>query len=338
MALCAAEEYDIDHAARILDPLGKKQDPYRTNLYPQVIHIEMPLDSPHSTDENGVQTKGDLFIFPSGTVVGWAIPESTLYTLVSKTLLPASQRPHLKQLEEEDFNFIEDPKREYSSIKGDNIILGTKTTSFPSNNTVDSQNETRNSIRNTETENTINQNHKRDAVLAKIVFSSGLAKSTKLAVLESQLNNYFDTTKSMLDILARGGRLWGSRSFVLSKTGQLLNIRAQLNLYSELTDSLPDVFWDSRSELGLEGYYDQVGKALDTNIRVKELNEKMNYAQEIADVLRETLSERHGTRLEWIIIILIAVEICFNVLHEWRFYMEGEDPGEKRSKKEEIHS
>lgn len=335
MALCAAEEYDIDYAARILDPLGSKQDPYKTNLYPQVIHIEMPIDSPNTTDENGTQAKGDLFVFPSGTVVGWAIPEKVLSTLVSKTLLPAAQRPHLNQLEEEDFTFIEDPKKEYSSIKGDNIILGTKTTSSPSNaDTTDFQNEARHFNRNIDTENTINQNHKRDAVLAKIVFSSGLAKSTKLAVLESQLNNYFVTTKSMLDILASGGRLWGSRSFVLSKTGQLLNIRAQLNLYSELTDSLPDVFWDSRSELGLEGYYDQVGKALDTNIRVKELNEKMNYAQEIADVLRETLSERHGTRLEWIIIILIAVEICFNVLHEYRYYSEKEGMAKKRKKRD----
>ena len=59
------------------------------------------------------------------------------------------------------------------------------------------------------------------------------------------------------------------RKFILQKTGELLSIRAQLNLYSELTDSLPDLFWDTKHELGLEGYYDQVGRALDTNIRVK---------------------------------------------------------------------
>lgn len=318
MAFCAAEEYDMDHVSRILDQLGSQQDPYGTNLYPQVIHLEVPTNSTN-LDKGDTQTVGDLFVFPSGTVVGWGVPEGMLSTLVNKSLLPASQRPHLHQIEEEDLRFIEDPKKEYSSIKGDNIILGTKTSPLnadPKN----PLNESRHSCRSLESESTINQNHKRDAVLTKIVFSSGLARSTKLAVLESQLNDYFETTKSMLNILARGGRLRKSRSFVLSKTGQLLNIRAQLNLYSELTDSLPDVFWDSRSELGLEGYYDQVGKALDTNIRVKELNEKMNYAQEIADVLRETLNERHGVRLEWIIIILIAVEICFNILHEYRYY------------------
>ena len=97
-----------------------------------------------------------------------------------------------------------------------------------------------------------------------------------------------------------------------------MSLRAQLNLYSELTDSLPDVLWDSRHELGLEGYYDQVGRALDVGIRIKVLNEKMDYAQEIASVLRERLSERHGLVLEWTIITLIAVEVGFEILRLWK--------------------
>ena len=55
-------------------------------------------------------------------------------------------------------------------------------------------------------------------------------------------------------------------------------------------------------------------------IRIKLLNEKMDYAQEIASVLRERLSETHGLRLEWIIILLIAVEISFEVLRLWKEY------------------
>ncbi|PTB77386.1 hypothetical protein M440DRAFT_1329888, partial [Trichoderma longibrachiatum ATCC 18648] len=104
-----------------------------------------------------------------------------------------------------------------------------------------------------------------------------------------------------------------SRRFILQKTGELLSLRAKLNHYSELTDNLPDIFWDSRSELGLEGYYDQVGRALDVNVRIRALNQKMDYAQEIATVLRELSSEQHGTRLEWIIIVLIFVEVVFEL-------------------------
>ena len=121
-------------------------------------------------------------------------------------------------------------------------------------------------------------------------------------------------------MLSTGGHLPFTRSFTLQKTGQLLSIRAQLNLYSELTDSLPDLFWDTRHELGLEGYYDQVARALDTNIRIKTLNDKINYAQEIASILRQHLTEQHGVRLEWIIILLIMVEVGFNIWGEIKDY------------------
>lgn len=85
-------------------------------------------------------------------------------------------------------------------------------------------------------------------------------------------------------------------------------------MYSELTDSLPDLFWDSRHELGLEGYYEAVGRALDVDVRIRQLNEKLDYASGIVEVLRERLSESHGLELEWIIIALIAVEVMFELM------------------------
>jgi uncharacterized Rmd1/YagE family protein len=133
-----------------------------------------------------------------------------------------------------------------------------------------------------------------DTTLAKIAFSSGLARSTKLGVLEALLSKYFESTRSIPILLSKGSRLPFNRQFMLQKTGQLLELRAQLNHYSELTDSLPDLFWDTRHELGLEGIYNQVGRALDIGVRIKTLNEKMDYAQEISTILRQTLSEKHS--------------------------------------------
>ena len=301
-AISAAEEYDIAEVARILHSLGHNLDPHLTELYPQVVHVALPVQpNPSNPEETSV---GDVFVFPSGTVVAWAIPESILEPFVFKTLLPAAKYP-LDEREEEDLDYTEDSKRENSSIKGDRIILGTKPKSS--------------------SENEIEASTPLDTVLTKIAFSSGLARSTKLAVLETLLRNYQESTRTIPSQLSRGGRLPFTRRFISQKTGQLLSIRAQLNLYSELTDSLPDLFWDSRHELGLEGYYDQVGRALDTNIRIKTLNEKMDYAQEIASVLRQHLSEAHGVRLEWIIILLIAVEVFFAFHKEWQKINSLED-------------
>lgn len=290
-----------------------KIDPFQTGLYPQVVHIRVAQDQ-----ETGVASKdgitktgeaGDVFIFPSGTVVAWAVPDIITSHLVKVTLLPAAENPHLREMEKEDLDYVEDPSRENSSIKGDTIILGTKPTAVSDLDTISGSKDMK---------STGQQQEIVDDILAKIAFSSGLARSTKLAVLETLLGNYFDSTRSIPTLLSRGSRLPYTRSFILRKTGQLLSLRAQLNLYSELTDSLPDIFWDSRHDLGLEGYYDQVGRALDVGIRIKTLNEKMDYAQEIASVLRERLSEKHGLVLEWMIIALIAVEVGFEINRLWK--------------------
>lgn len=137
-------------------------------------------------------------------------------------------------------------------------------------------------------------------------------------MLESLLNEYLAGTSTIPTLLSRGSRLPFTRSFILRKTGELLEFRAQLNLYSELTDSLPDIFWDSRHELGLEGYYESVGRALDVNVRIRQLNEKLDYASGIVEVLRERLSEKHSLGLEWMIILLITVEVGFEVLRLWK--------------------
>ncbi|OOF99803.1 hypothetical protein ASPCADRAFT_203627 [Aspergillus carbonarius ITEM 5010] len=303
-AYAVAEQFNIRKVREILQERGYEPDPYETGLYPQVVHVQVPLDSirrqsnPNTSDLSPNEV-GDVFVFPSGTVVAWALPEGFTSFLATRTLLPAAEGAHLDDLETEDLEYVEDPQRENSSIKGDTIILGTK----PGSDGPDPHLSARQSV---------------DTVLTKVAFSSGLARSTKLAVLESLLSNYFESTRAIPTLLSKGSRLPFTRDFILRKTGQLLSVRAQLNLYSELTDSLPDIFWDSRHELGLEGYYEQVGRALDVGIRIKLLNEKMDYAQEIASVLRERLSETHGLRLEWIIILLIAVEVGFEVLRLWK--------------------
>ncbi|RMJ25916.1 YagE family [Aspergillus sp. HF37] len=303
-AYAAAERFDIRKVRDILQHKGYEPDPFNTGLYPQVVHIQVPIESIRRVSSPSVaglspDEVGDVFVFPSGTVVAWSLPEGFTSFLATRTLLPAAEGAHVDELETEDLEFMEDPQREVSSIKGDTIFFGTKAAG---SNTEDQ----------TATLQTV------DAVLTKVAFSSGLARSTKLAVLESLLANYFESTRTIPTLLSKGSRLPYTRDFILRKTGQLLSVRAQLNLYSELTDSLPDIFWDSRHELGLEGYYEQVGRALDVGIRIKLLNEKMDYAQEIASVLRERLSEKHGLRLEWIIILLIAVEVSFEVLRLWK--------------------
>jgi uncharacterized Rmd1/YagE family protein len=280
-AVCVADSFDMDAVVDALQVHGFLLDPDNSGFE---VHEVV-----HARGANN----GDIFVFPSGTVVTWSLSPDVVTTLATRHLLPAAEDPHVDRKEIEDLEYVVDSTRESSTITGDVVVLGTKAEA--------------------------DDGDRLNTTLAKIAFSSGLARSTKLAVLESSLNSYFESTREIPGLLSRGSRFTLSRRFILQKTGELLNLRAQLNHYNELTDSLPDIFWDSKSELRLETYYDRVGKALDVGVRIKTLNEKMNYAQEVVNVLRETSSEKHSTRLEWIIIALIAVEVFFELR---RVYME----------------
>jgi uncharacterized Rmd1/YagE family protein len=302
-AYCTAEKYDLSIAAAILQRKGYTLDPARTGMVDQVIHLRLGGDAGLS----------NVFIFPSGNIVGWSVPSSRISSLAT-AITAAAETPYTKDVETEDLEYIEDPRARRSRVGGDVIILGTASASGnhvlsedvgPSSTPAGTQGEGR---EKGATAGGL------DVTLAKIAFSSGLARSTKLAVLETLLDEYLETTASIPLLLSRGSRLPFTRSFILRKTGELLQFRAQLNLYSELTDSLPDLFWDSRHELGLEGYYGAVGRALDVDVRIRQLNHKLDYASGIVEVLRERLSERHSLGLEWMIIILITVEVVFELM------------------------
>ncbi|KAK0384586.1 hypothetical protein NLU13_8672 [Sarocladium strictum] len=285
-ATCVAEAFNMATVTEILASHGFAIDPDGTGF-----------DSAEVVHARGVNG-GDIFVFPSGTIVTWSLPPD----IVTKQILRAAEAAHPPgQREVEDLDFTTDPARDTSTMKGDMVVLGTAREARDGNML--------------------------DTTLAKVAFSSGLARSTKLAVLETALTDYVESTRTIPAMLSKGRSVPRiSRHFILRKTGELLSLRARLNHYSELTDSLPDIFWDSRSELGLEGYYELVGRALDVNVRIRTLNQKMDYAQEIASVLREMSSEQHGTRLELIIILLIAVEVVFElrrIVLEWGMEKEA---------------
>jgi uncharacterized Rmd1/YagE family protein len=114
IAISVADQFDMDVVIRILRSHGFSIDPDETGFEPdQVIHTR------------GVNN-GDIFVFPSGSLVAWSLPEDVASDLATKTLLPAAVSPHMDQIEMEDLEYEEDPTRDHSTLKGDVIILGTK--------------------------------------------------------------------------------------------------------------------------------------------------------------------------------------------------------------------
>ena len=72
----------------------------------------------------------------------------------------------------------------------------------------------------------------------------------------------------------------------------------------------PQFFWDYPE---VEPLYSMVSRYLDVVSRINVLNRKLETIHELLDMLANEQNHKHSSTLEWIIIILIALEIVIFV-------------------------
>uniref|UniRef100_T1H4N9 DUF155 domain-containing protein n=1 Tax=Megaselia scalaris TaxID=36166 RepID=T1H4N9_MEGSC len=157
--------------------------------------------------------------------------------------------------------------------------------------------------------------------LEKYTFSNAIATSTKLGIWEANLERYIESMEYITEDLKKGRKLKITRSEVLRKTGELFALRHMINLSSDLLDT-PDFYWD-REEL--ENIYLSVCNYFSIPRRTKVMNEKINHCLELAELVSHNLNDAHHIRLEWMIIILIMVEVGFEIVHYIDRYYSNDD-------------
>ncbi|XP_023018679.2 required for meiotic nuclear division protein 1 homolog [Leptinotarsa decemlineata] len=150
-----------------------------------------------------------------------------------------------------------------------------------------------------------------DKTLEKFTFSNAIMLNVKLGVWEASLEKYIDEIEFVTEDLKRGKKIRMSREAVLRKHGELFALRHYMNLSSDVLDT-PDFYWDNED---LENLYNQVCSYFCINKRTKVMNEKINHCVELIELLSSHLSDKHHVRLEWMIIVLIMVEVFFEIVH-----------------------
>ncbi|XP_063303869.1 required for meiotic nuclear division protein 1 homolog isoform X1 [Pelobates fuscus] len=144
-----------------------------------------------------------------------------------------------------------------------------------------------------------------NAILEKFAFSNALCLSVKLAIWEATLDTFVESIQSIPEMLKARKKINLSHEDVMQKIGELFALRHRINLSSDLLIT-PDFYWDRES---LEHLYDKTCQFLSINRRVKVINEKLQHCTELTDLMRNHLSEKRGLRLEWMIVILITIEL-----------------------------
>ncbi|SCU87976.1 LADA_0E07404g1_1 [Lachancea dasiensis] len=285
--ITTSEAYDLDKVICLLNNSGF----HAISLVPEEIVSFRYLHNGYRSD---IMVLGNC-----GTIVSWGLGEQA----AMESILPLIEEARIHPLpqdrvESEDLDFIEiksvedlekvqyltNKSGEGSFIDGDLIFV----------NAIDPE----------------------LGLLDKAAFSSGMSRSTRLAILEELLKGHIEKTRIFTELLSQGKKLNLTESEVLKSTGSLFLIRGKLNLYSELTET-PDLYW---SEPRLEGIYKQISRSLDTQPRISILNTKLDFAAEESRAFLAVLNEKKSTHLEWIIIYLITIEVCFELHHYYERY------------------
>uniref|UniRef100_A0A0N5AU76 DUF155 domain-containing protein n=1 Tax=Syphacia muris TaxID=451379 RepID=A0A0N5AU76_9BILA len=147
------------------------------------------------------------------------------------------------------------------------------------------------------------------SILERYAFSHGMAASVKVGVWESQLSSKAEPLAAIAEALANGVIPW-KRHEALRQTGQFAKLRHSINLNCDLLDT--DFYWEREN---LESFYYMAFHHFSINKRLKLLNSRLDYCAELVSIVDRILCDRHASMLEWMIIILIVVEVFFDVWH-----------------------
>lgn len=146
-----------------------------------------------------------------------------------------------------------------------------------------------------------------------LVIADVLAKSVALARDERRVNAVFDTIEPFAaELAAKGSPPWKRKS-MLELMGQTLLVRHRVSGRVAVDDK-PDVLWDRPD---LERLYARLEDEYELTPRARTLNAKIDVIGETARALTDLIDAARSVRLEWTIIILIAMEIVLTLFQMW---------------------
>jgi len=147
------------------------------------------------------------------------------------------------------------------------------------------------------------------------IIANLLAQSVALEYLEREVDAALQRFLPYLRELHENGRVRISTRKILRMIGFLGQTRHAVLANLTLFDK-PDATWESES---LEQLYKSLFDMFDLPERQEAIERKLQFLADSTSNLFDFLSTRNSLRLEWVVVILIAMELVAFVLYEvWR--------------------
>jgi uncharacterized Rmd1/YagE family protein len=150
----------------------------------------------------------------------------------------------------------------------------------------------------------------RDSVDHKLCISHGLAQSAKIDYIEIKVRELTQNCKPLPRELKEKGSVTISERKLLQLRGEVLFYRLMLKSGSDLLDE-PELFWQFTF---LKPFYVYTKNFFEITERVETLDAKLEADNQIVSMITDHFNQRHGSRLEWIVIWLVMVEVIIGLM------------------------
>ena len=253
------------------------------------VFAQIPSEQENDHTLPSSNSVADVFIMEFGCFVVWGCSPSQLILLREAlwSFLANSKREKKEDIHVDDLSFTtatariaNDPNDDgdlLSYISKDNIFLATEETS------------------------------------ERLAYSYAFAQSVKLDVFERDVARAINTMDDIPTTMAKQGgvndKAKKDHKRVAKKIGELITLGCDVNLRSDVLE-LPDLLWEMDDVLPV---YHFSRKYLDIAARLDVVNQRLTVMQEMYTMVQEQIHEDQSTRIEWIIIILIAVNILIEL-------------------------
>lgn len=147
--------------------------------------------------------------------------------------------------------------------------------------------------------------------MIKLSISHAIAQSVKISLFEELVDNTIDDTQDFPQEVAVTGKISMSRKDIMKSIGELFILRINVNLHGSVLDS-PELMW---AEPHLEPIYQATRGYLEITQRVQLLNQRLEVIGDLLQMLKEQMGYAHEEYLEFIVIVLIAVEIIVAIIN-----------------------
>lgn len=290
--LCIADEFNLHRMKEYYD-----RQKLKTSLEFDVLSVHKP-----AVDGNAKRDKDafSIFLFKYGSVVFWGTPVS------------------FKQVIEPDFLLAPRPNSEIAHAMEGRYPVELVATNFPVYCTYEivyEEASEQSEVSKQHFERTLKEmDHfqlpSRNSDELKLCISHALAQSAKIEYMELKIQELTQKCKPLPRELKDKGSVTIAERSLLQLRGEVLYYRLMLKSGSDLLDE-PELFWEHEQ---LKPYFYVTKEFFDINARVRVLDAKLDASNEILGMLSDQFSQRHSSRLEWIVIWLVLVEVIIGAL------------------------